>query len=111
MTSNTTVTADLVEQFRLKVTSSPSGGGSVSASPSGPIHDKGTVVTLTASPARLHYLSSWSGATATGTLNQARVTVNAATTVTANFRYVCNDHSHAGFGPCVGGGGEPDAPP
>ena len=111
VTSTMTVTAGFVEQYRLTLRASPAGGGSVSASPAGPVYDKGTVVTLTASPARLHYLSSWSGATATGTLNQARVTVRAATTVTANFRYVCNDHSHAGFGPCVGGGGEPDAPP
>ena len=66
---------------------------------------------VTAKPANLYYLSSWTGATATGTVNQGQVTLRGNKTVTANFRYVCNDHSHGGFGPCVGGGGEPDAPP
>ena len=62
MKENKRVTAHFTQiRYTLTVDPSPPGGGSVSRSPAGPYY-YGDVVTLTASPARLHYLSSWSGA-------------------------------------------------
>ena len=106
-----TVTATLSKNvYTLTARVSPGGTGTVSVSPAGPYH-YGVRVTLTASPARLYYLQRWAGATATGTVNQASVTIRGNTTVTAYFRYVCNDHSHGYFGPCLQGAEEPEPPP
>ena len=106
-----TVTAALSKNvYTLTTRVSPGGVGAVSVSPAGPYH-YGVRVTLTASPARLYYLQRWAGAAATGTVNQASVTIRGNTTVTAYFRYVCNDHSHGYFGPCLQGAEEPEPPP
>lgn len=106
-----TVTATLSKNvYTLTTSVSPGGAGAVSVSPAGPYH-YGVRVTLTASPARLYYLQRWAGAAATGTVNEASVTIRGNTIVTAYFRYVCNDHSHGYFGPCLQGAEEPEPPP
>ncbi len=68
-----------------KLTLSTNGRGSVTASPSAASYAPGTVVTLTATPVAGQPWIGWSGAI-TGTKNPATVTINANTSVTANFR-------------------------
>lgn len=68
-----------------KLTLSTNGRGSVTASPAAASYAPGTVVTLTATPVAGQPWVGWSGAI-TGTKNPATVTINANTSVTANFR-------------------------
>ena len=90
--SNFTATANFVVAcYALTVNVLPAGSGIVSFSPPagglsgvpGNCYAPGTIVTLTANGANGNVLQSWTGATGTG--NTATVTVNGATTVTANF--------------------------
>jgi hypothetical protein len=71
-------------KFTLTTSVQPTGGGSISLSPSGGTYDSGTVVTLTASPASGYNFSNWSGS-ATGTSTSATVTMTGNKSVTANF--------------------------
>jgi hypothetical protein len=90
--SNFTATANFkVACYALTVNVQPANSGSVALSPaSGGLtglpancYAPGTVVTLTAAGASGNVLQSWTGAPGTG--NTTTVTVNAASTVTANF--------------------------
>ncbi|HYL77082.1 MAG TPA: LamG-like jellyroll fold domain-containing protein [Bryobacteraceae bacterium] len=90
--SNFTATASFkVACYTLTVSVSPANSGTVAANPaSGGLaglpqncYAPGTVVTLTATGANGTLFQSWTGAT--GTTNPTTVTVNAATTVVANF--------------------------
>lgn len=90
--SNFTATANFVVAcYALTVNVLPAGSGTVSVNPAtgglsglpSNCYAPGTVVILTAAGANGNVLQSWTGATGTG--NTATVTVNGATTVTANF--------------------------
>lgn len=70
--------------YSLSVSTTPSGGGSVTLSPAGGTYAAGTVVTLTATPASGYTFSGWSGA-ASGTSTSTSVTVNSNLSVTATF--------------------------
>jgi len=66
------------------LTTSVSGSGSITLSPSGGTYASGTVVTVTAVPATGYTFTGWSGSL-TGTTNPATVTMNANKSVTATF--------------------------
>ena len=91
---NFSVTANFtpVTCYSLTTSVSPSGSGSVGASPppncTGGKYTSGTVVTLTATPASGYSFSSWSGSV-TGSVNPTTVTMNGDKSVTANFAQVC----------------------
>jgi len=68
-----------------KLTISTNGKGSVTTSPTGTSFAAGTVVTLAATPTAGSPWIGWSGAI-TGTNNPVKVTINANTSITANFR-------------------------
>lgn len=70
--------------YTLSISSSPAAGGSVGRSPNASTYTAGTVVTLTAIPASGYIFSSWSGG-ASGTSSTTTITINANTSVTANF--------------------------
>ncbi len=59
MDTEKSVTAHFVAQYTLNTSISPSGGGTLT--PTGNIHDKGTRVTLTATPASGYRFDYWSG--------------------------------------------------
>jgi hypothetical protein len=87
MTGNKSVTANFAvkkSKFTLTTSVQPTGGGSISLSPSGGTYDSGTVVTVTASPASGYSFSNWSGG-ATGTSKSVTVTMTGNKSVTANF--------------------------
>jgi uncharacterized repeat protein (TIGR02543 family) len=88
MTANRTVTANFTTStgttYTLTTTASPTAGGTISRSPDAASYAAGTVVTLTATPASGYTFSNWSGG-ASGTSATTTVTVNANTSVTANF--------------------------
>jgi uncharacterized repeat protein (TIGR02543 family) len=88
MTANRTVTANFTTStgttYTLTTTASPTAGGTISRSPDAASYTAGTVVTLTATPASGYTFSSWSGG-ASGTSATTTVTVNANSSVTANF--------------------------
>lgn len=75
-----------VTYYTLTVDVSPSGGGSVSLSPSQPVggYEAGTTVTLTASAASGYEFDSWSG-DLTGSTNPDTIVMDEAKSVTANF--------------------------
>lgn len=75
-------TPDTGDEYTLSTT--VSGSGSISLSPSGGSYDAGTVVTLTATAASGWQFSQWSG-DISGTTNPVSVTINADMTVTATF--------------------------
>lgn len=91
MTASRSVTATFAQTYTLTVSKSGSGNGTVSSSPTGincgadctEVYDRGTVVTLSASPAAGSRFSSWSGG-CTGT-GSCVVTMDAAKSVTATF--------------------------
>jgi List-Bact-rpt repeat protein len=93
MNADTTVTAGFVVQsFALTVNRSGNGTGTVTSAPTGincgatcsTSFSFGTQVTLTASAATGSTFTGWSGGSCSGT-GTCVVTINAATTVTANF--------------------------
>jgi len=77
-------------QFALTVNAT---NGTVAKSPDAAKYDSAKVVSLTATPAKGYMFDSWSGAI-TGTTNPASVTMNAAKTVTANFKLLPVDSSY-----------------
>lgn len=79
---NKTISASFVRQYNVNVSTTGSGG--VSLSPAGGVYDAGTVVTLTANPTGGGSFLGWSG-DLTGTTNPATLTVNGDKSVTANF--------------------------
>jgi hypothetical protein len=85
--SNGAVTIVGATQYLLTTSASPSGKGSVTASPASATgyYNAGTAVQLTATAATGCTFSSWSG-TATGVTNPMTITLSAAQTVTANFQ-------------------------
>jgi len=74
----------------------------VTTSPSGTTFNRGTVVTLTATPNTGSTFAGWSGGGCSGTVTTCRVTMNANTSVTATFntaRYTLSANSAGtGFG-------------
>jgi len=95
---NTTYTANFTTQFLLTANVSPAGSGSVTASPASATgyYNVGQVVSLTAAANAGSLFANWSGGL-TGSANPQPVTLNAATTVTANF--VTSTTSGLGFFP------------
>lgn len=86
ISSSTTLTAYMKLQYLLSTSVNPSGGGSISASPSSSdwYYDEGTSVTLTASASSGYAFDAWTG-DVSGTSNSVSVTMNSPKTVTANF--------------------------
>ncbi|MBM4462655.1 MAG: hypothetical protein FJ012_04860 [Chloroflexi bacterium] len=85
MTKDKSVRAEFKKiQYTLTIAVSPTGGGTVTANPTGPTYDAGTAVTLTATPASGYQFVNWTG-DATGTSATVSVTMSANKTVTANF--------------------------
>jgi pectate lyase len=88
MNANTSVTANFTfsngSTYTLTTTVNPSAGGTITRSPNAATYAAGTVVTLTATPASGYSFSNWSGG-ASGTSATTTVTMNANTSVTANF--------------------------
>jgi uncharacterized repeat protein (TIGR02543 family) len=88
MNANTSVTANFTSStgttYTLTTAVSPTGGGTITRSPDATSYTAGTVVTLAATPASGYTFSSWSGG-ASGTSATTTVTMNANTSVTANF--------------------------
>jgi Divergent InlB B-repeat domain/NHL repeat len=84
--SSTTFTANFATQYLLSTSASPSGGGSIAASPPSTTgyYNSGTQVQLTATPNSVCTFTNWGGGL--GTANPLTVTMSAATTVTANFQ-------------------------
>ncbi len=96
MDAATTVTATFAPiQYALTITKTGTGGGTVTSSPSGincgatctASYDTGTQVTLSASPAAGSTFVGWSGGGCAGT-GTCVVTMDAATTVTADFSLI-----------------------
>ncbi|HLJ46478.1 MAG TPA: BACON domain-containing carbohydrate-binding protein [Bryobacteraceae bacterium] len=77
-------TANFETQYQLTTAGSPAAGGSVSPA-SGGFFDTGTVVNLTAIANNGFLFTSWSGPVAAANSATTTVTMNAPTTVTANF--------------------------
>jgi hypothetical protein len=78
-------------QYTLDTSVAPSGGGSVSLSPSGGTYDEGTQVTLTATPASGYRFVHWGGAAASGwsvsqsQRNPVTIIMSGNKSITANF--------------------------
>jgi uncharacterized repeat protein (TIGR02543 family) len=79
-------TANFTTQYSLTVTISPTGGGTVTASPTsaGGYYNAGTVVQLTAAGNTGYVFVNWSG-DLTGSANPQSITMSTAHNVTANF--------------------------
>jgi uncharacterized repeat protein (TIGR02543 family) len=113
MNANTSVTANFTNgtsTYTLTTTVNPAAGGSIARSPNATTYAAGTVVTLTATPASGYSFNSWSGG-ASGTSSTTTVTMNANTTVTANFTTSgggttvrIDDKSGTGIGYCSANG-------
>lgn len=87
MNSNRNVTANFGQCFTVTTAVNPTNGGSVSVSPApncGSRYVAGTVVTFRANPNFGYAFANWSGSFS-GSANPNVRTINAATTVTANF--------------------------
>ena len=85
ITGNASVTANYTAiHYTLTTGASPSGGGSIIASPSQATYTYGQQVTLTAAPNAGYTFSNWSGATSDST-NPRTITITANTSITANF--------------------------
>ena len=69
-------------QYTLSV--NVAGSGNVTLNPSGAVHDAGTVVTLTATPAAGYQFAGWSG-NLSGSTNPATITMSVDKNVTATF--------------------------
>ena len=84
--SAATYTATFATQYLLTTTASPASGGSVNANPSSAsgYYNAGTGVQLTATAGTGFQFSNWSGALS-GSTNPQSLTMNAASSVTANF--------------------------
>jgi uncharacterized repeat protein (TIGR02543 family) len=82
--SNKSVTAVFVRVYSLAVSVTPSGSGSVLASPFDGPYAAGTVVTLTPAPAPGYAFSHWEG-DLTGSAGPAAVTMNGNKAITAVF--------------------------
>jgi hypothetical protein len=82
----TTYTAQFTTQYLLSTAVSPSGGGTIAASPSSTdgYYTAGTSVQLTASAGTGYQFSAWSGALS-GTTNPQTLSMSAARSVTATF--------------------------
>lgn len=81
MDSDKSVTANFIAQYNLTTSASPSGGGTITP---GGVYDKGSLVTITASPTSGYRFDRWSG-DATGTSSTVTLTMDSDKTVTANF--------------------------
>jgi hypothetical protein len=82
-TTAATYTASFKTQYQLTTVPNPPPGGSVIPA-SGSYFDSGSTATLTATPTAPYVFTSWSGGAA-GAANPVQVTMNAPTSVTANF--------------------------
>lgn len=78
--------------FAVNTAVSPANSGTVSLSPAsncaGGLYTQGTQVTFTANPTTGYQFGNWSGG-ASGTTNPVALTINGATSVTANFQPQC----------------------
>jgi uncharacterized repeat protein (TIGR02543 family) len=85
VSANISVTASfVVNSYTLKYTTTPLGGGSVTANPSQSSYPSGAQVVLTAAPNTGYTFSGWSE-NASGTANPLTVTITGNTSITANF--------------------------
>lgn len=94
MDSNKSVTANFARLYRLTTNVSPVGGGNISVSPASldGTYKDGTVVTLTATPAKGYVFTNWSG-DASGADPVVNVTMNGDKLVSANFALHCAEAS------------------
>jgi hypothetical protein len=95
MNSNRNVTATFTPTstfYTLTTTASPSGGGTVSPScPSGCSYTSGELVTITATPAAGYQFNGFTGSVNSGS-NPLTVSLNGATTETANFTPIATQY-------------------
>jgi hypothetical protein len=86
ITQVSSITWNWVTQHQLLTVVSPSGKGTINASPTSAdgYYDSGTVVTLTAVPAAAYIFENWSG-DLSGTTNPQSITIDSVKRVTANF--------------------------
>ena len=84
LSANSTVTATFVQGTSCTLTTSVTGSGSISLSPTGTVFSCGTPITVTAVPATYYSLTGFSGAI-TGTTNPQTFTLNANASITAAF--------------------------
>ncbi len=82
--SNEVIYAPAVSQFTLMVSTTGSGSGTVTNSPTGTAFNAGTLVSLTAAAAANSVFTGWAGA-CSGTANPCTVNVNGSKSVTAVF--------------------------
>ena len=92
--SDAPTTATFLTSYKL--VAKTSGQGTVTANPTGTSFVQGTVVTLTATPDAGTSFSGWTGA-CSGTAPTCTVTINADTTVTANFGAVAAPPAPASY--------------
>jgi uncharacterized repeat protein (TIGR02543 family) len=74
-------------RYTLTTTVIPAGRGTVTRNPNATSYVAGTEVTLTATPAQGYVFANWSGAS-TAAVSPLTITINANTTLTANFREI-----------------------
>ena len=85
MNANRAATANFTQnQYTLSVNISPAGAGSVTKNPNKATYVQGEAVQLTATANAGYTFSNWSGG-ASGSTNPVTITMNANSTVTANF--------------------------
>ena len=84
LNTNSTVTATFVQGTSCTLSTSVTGSGSITVSPSGTVFTCGTQLTITAVPATYFSLTGFGGALS-GTTNPQTLTLNANSTVSADF--------------------------
>ena len=87
ITHNTNITANFSDEYSLVVTVDPANSGTVTVAPEQSIYQYGDEVTLTATAETGWTFSGWSG-DAEGTENPLTVTIQANTSITANFTQI-----------------------
>jgi hypothetical protein len=83
-----TVGTVAVPKYALTVTRTGNGSGTVSANPTGPTYNAGTMVTLTATPSTGSAFGGWTGCDSVSIAGDCIVTMDAAKAVTAAFALV-----------------------
>ena len=84
LNANSSVTATFVQGTACTLSTSTTGSGTITASPTGTVFSCGTPITVTATPATYYSLTGFSGAI-TGTANPQTFTLSSNSTVTAAF--------------------------
>ncbi len=92
VTANSTVTAIFeklpIGKYSLTMTVNQPGWGTTDPPPGASIHDDGSIVTITATPASGYRFVNWTGTVADAGSATTTVTLNANVTVTANFEVI-----------------------